>query len=230
MRRGRTYGRWMPVHLNMQLYGWISLPLVAWLLRVYRADVPPVSAWSSAALGMWSIALALGTLSWLGGHSSGKLFLDWNGFTREYFPLSILFLWAVLLWALVRSWRADRQARLAHIAKVLGLAVLLLVPFALYAAADPSIYPPVNPDSGGPTGASQLESVLVIVLILFVLPYGLHERVRARRFWLRTAWVVFALEALLCLGLGRADVSHHRPVQFLSLGSLLVLDRIPHAR
>jgi cytochrome c oxidase cbb3-type subunit 1 len=33
---------------------------------------------------------------------------------------------------------------------------------------------------------------------------------------------VLAVEALLCLGLGRADVSHRRPAQFLSLASLLV--------
>ena len=33
-----TYGRWMPVHLNVQLYGWCSLPLVAFLFKVYGAD------------------------------------------------------------------------------------------------------------------------------------------------------------------------------------------------
>lgn len=36
-----TYGRWMPVHLNFQLYGWLNMPLVAWLLKLYRADQPP---------------------------------------------------------------------------------------------------------------------------------------------------------------------------------------------
>ena len=30
---GWTYGRWVPVHLNSQLYGWTSLPLVAWLFE-----------------------------------------------------------------------------------------------------------------------------------------------------------------------------------------------------
>ena len=217
-----TYGRWMPVHLNFQLYGWISLPLVAWLVRVYRADVAPFATASRAALTMWSLALVLGAAAWLGGHSSGKLFLDWRGFPRVYFPLAILFLWGVLAWAFARGWQRAREPWPARIAKLLGLILLFAVPFALYAAANPAIYPPVNPDSGGPTGASQLESVLVIVLILFVLPYGLHERVRERSLWIRTAWAVFAVEALLCLGLGRADVSHHRPVQWISLGSLLV--------
>ena len=30
-----TYGRWMPVHLNLLLYGWCALPLVALLFRIY---------------------------------------------------------------------------------------------------------------------------------------------------------------------------------------------------
>jgi cytochrome c oxidase cbb3-type subunit 1 len=217
-----TYGRWMPVHLNFQLYGWLSLPLVAWLLKVYRADVPPIAAWSRAALTVWSLALILGAASWLSGHSSGKLFLDWTGYTRVYFPLAIFLLWLVLLCAFLRSWRSHTEALRLRLAKLAGLAILLLVPFAIYAAANPAIYPPVNPDSGGPTGASQLESVLVIVLILFVLPYGLGERKLAGKQWIRASWIVFAIEALLCLGLGRADVSHHRPTQFFSLGSLLI--------
>jgi cytochrome c oxidase cbb3-type subunit 1 len=31
-----TYGRWMPLHLDLALYGWLALPLVALLLRAYR--------------------------------------------------------------------------------------------------------------------------------------------------------------------------------------------------
>ena len=106
-------------------------------------------------------------------------------------------------------------------AKLLGLALLLLVPFVLYIASDPVIYPAVNPDTGGPTGASQLESTLVIVLILLLLPYGLTRRRPGGGTWIMASWIVLAVEALLCLGLGRADVSHHRPAQFLSLASLL---------
>src|ERR1035441_11035060 len=29
-----TYGRWLPFHLNLELYGWCSLPLVAFLFKV----------------------------------------------------------------------------------------------------------------------------------------------------------------------------------------------------
>lgn len=214
-----SYGRWMPVHLNMQLYGWMSLPLIAWLFRIYGTDRGALAGWSSAAVLLWSSAIAMGSWEWLQGHSSGKLFLDWTGLSRVYFPVVILFLWAVLLAGVVHG---RSSGRAASIAKWIGLALLLAVPFAIYAAANPAVYPPVNPDSGGPTGASQLESVLVIVLILFLLPYGLGERTRDNRRWMTVAWVAFSVEALLCLGLGRADVSHHRPAQFISLGSLLV--------
>jgi cytochrome c oxidase cbb3-type subunit 1 len=218
-----SYGRWTPVHLNFQLYGWMSLPLVAWALRLYRADRGPAAFASRAALTLWSLSLTLGGISWLRGASSGKLFLDWSGYTRVLFPASIFFLWLVLVAAFAHAWRSpDNQSFAVRIAKVIGLALLLLVPFAIYFASDPGIYPAVNPDSGGPTGASQLESSLVIVLILFLLPYGLTKRKTTGRNWIVTAWLIFAIEALLCLGLGRADVSHHRPVQFISLGSLLM--------
>jgi cytochrome c oxidase cbb3-type subunit 1 len=216
-----SYGRWMPVHLNLQLYGWCSLPLVAWLLKIYRADRAGMAAWSRAAVAMWSLALALGSLSWLDGHSSGKLFLDWTGYVRIFFPLAILFLWGVLTGATIRGWNIAEKAA-ARGAKVAGLVLLLAVPFAIYAACNPNIYPPVNPDSGGPTAASQLESVLIIVLILFLLPYGVARRADRGDRWIRVAWIAFVLEALLCLGLGRADVSNHRSTQFISLGSLLL--------
>src|SRR5579863_2085825 len=45
-----TYGRWAPLHLNLNLYGWCSLPPVAWLFHVYQADRPPASQWSRTAL------------------------------------------------------------------------------------------------------------------------------------------------------------------------------------
>lgn len=218
-----SYGRWTPVHLNFQLYGWMALPLVAWAIGIYRADREPYGLWSRTALILWSLALTIGAVAWLNGRSSGKLFLDWTGFVRVFFPLTILFLWGVLAAACRHHWSSfDNRTLLARAARLIGLVLLLLVPFAIYFASDPAIYPAVNPDTGGPTGASQLESTLVIVLILFLLPYGLVERKTTGRRWIQSAWILFAIEALLCLGLGRQDVSHHRPIQFISLGSLLV--------
>jgi cytochrome c oxidase cbb3-type subunit 1 len=92
----------------------------------------------------------------------------------------------------------------------------------MYIASSPGFYPAINPDTGGPTGASQLESSLIIVAILLMLPFGLTRRKAGRHKVIAIAWVIMAAEFLLCFALGRADVSHHRPAQFLSLGSLLV--------
>lgn len=216
-----SYGRWVPVHINVQLYGWCSLPLVAFLFKVYEADRDGIAQGCRPALWVWSTALAVAVSSWLSGHSSGKLFLDWIGYSRVLFPLSLLSLWVMLAASFVRQWPHVASST-AKLTKALGLPLLLLVPFALYFAADPNVYPPINPDTGGPTGASQLESVLIILAILLLLPFGL-TRYKARRSWKNIlAWGVFAGEFLLCLALGRGDVSHHRPVQYISLGSLLV--------
>jgi len=218
-----TYGRWMPVHMNLQLYGWCSLPLVAFLFKVYGSDRQLVAVWCRPVLWVWSCALGIGALSWLNGHSSGKLFLDWIGYSRVLFPMALVSLWMVLTYSLVSGWkRAANTSLPVRILKVSGLALLLLIPFLIYVAASPTIYPPINPDSGGPTGASQLESTLVIIAILLLLPFGLTGRKASHSWQVTATWIVFAVECLLCLGLGRANVSHYRPIQWISLGSLLI--------
>ena len=218
-----TYGRWMPVHLNLQLYGWCSLPLVAFLFRAYGTDHQPVAVWCAPVLWVWTSALAIGSISWLNGHSSGKLFLDWTGYSHVLFPIALLCLWALLTFSFIGATRSSQEASVAaRILKIAGLLVLLMVPFLIYVAASQSIYPPINPDTGGPTGGSQLESTLVIIAILLLLPFGLTTRSAAWSTTMKAAWIIFAVECVLCLGLGRADVSHHRPTQWISLGSLLV--------
>jgi cytochrome c oxidase cbb3-type subunit 1 len=226
-----TYGRWMPVHINLQLYGWCSLPLVAFLFKVYGADREPAAKWVRPILWGWSSALAFGAFSWVTGHSSGKLFLDWTGYSRILFPLALAALWLLLASSFACEWKGRTKSTVySRATKLISLALLLAVPALIYIAASPDLYPPINPDSGGPTGASQLESVLVIVAILLLLPFGLTRRNpkqlpdrKIPRAWqVNAAWIVFAAECLLCLGLGRADVSHHRPTQYISLGSLLV--------
>ena len=217
-----TYGRWMPVHLNLQLYGWCSLPLVGWLLKVYRVDATPAARWSRPALWAWSAALAFGAVSWLTGHTGGKLFLDWQGYARVLFPLATFMLWLVLAWALRSRWSSGQSVTTAErVAKVFGLIVLLSVPATLYWAADPKIYPPVNPDTGGPTGASLLESTLGIVSVLLLLPYGCGRKLCGGKEFLYAAWALFAFEIALSLSLGRDNASHRLPLQFLGLGSLL---------
>ncbi len=217
-----TYGRWMPVHINLQLYGWCSLPLVAFLFHAYDVDGAAAN-WSRPVLWMWSTALAVATMSWLSGHTSGKLFLDWTGYSRVLFPSALFMLWLLLACSFRRHWhQASNSSYLIRAVKLSGLCLLLAVPVLIYIASSPAIYPPINPDSGGPTGASQLESVLVIVAILLLIPHGMVQRTQRRTWVLSAAWTTFVLEGMLCLGLGRADVSHHQPIQFLALASLLV--------
>ena len=214
-----TYGRWLTVHMNLELYGWSSLPLLAFLFKVYAVDRASAAQWARPILWIWSTALALGAFSWVTGHTSGKLFLDWTGYARILFPLAITAVWLLLTYAFFHS---PKQSPKTRIAKLIGLALLLLVPILLYLAASPNLYPPINPATGGPTGASQLESTLVIIAILLLLPFGLTHRKAPRSRAVTASWLIFAAESILCLGLGRADVSNHRPTQYIALGSLLV--------
>ena len=218
-----TYGRWMMVHMNLELYGWTSLPLVAFLFRVYGADRGVAARWCRPMLWMWSAALGVGVLSWLSGHSSGKLFLDWSGYARTLFACALVSLWLLLGFALAERWKdSGSRIALAKVAKVAGLAILLAVPFVLYVASSPDNYPAVNPDTGGPTGASQLESSLVVVAILLMLPYGLTKRRQGKSKAIALGWIALAAESILCVALGRGDMSHPLPAQYLGLGSLVI--------
>lgn len=216
-----TYGRWVMVHMNLELYGWTALPLVGFLFKTYGCDRSPTADWCRPVLWVWSTALAAGAISWLSGNSSGKLFLDWSGYARVLFPAALFVLWLLLLASLIRG-RVENASLTAWVTKLLGLAILLAVPFLIYAAAGPSRYPPVNPDTGGPTGTSQLESSLAIVAILLMLPFGIARRKAGHSKAVAAAWVVLAVESLLCASLSRADISHRLVTQYVSLGSLLV--------
>jgi cytochrome c oxidase cbb3-type subunit 1 len=218
-----TYGRWMMVHVNILLYGWCGLPMLGWLFRIYGADRGPVAVWCRPVLWTWTSALLVGSLTWLAGHSSGKLFLDWSGYARIAFPAAMLTLWLLLAASLVLAWNSARNKFWsAHAVKIIGLAILLAVPFAIYVAAGPGIYPRIDPSTGGPTGESQLESSLGVVAILLIIPFGVARRQPGRNRSLAIAAIVFAAECLLCLSMNRGDISHHLPSQYLSLGSLLV--------
>jgi cytochrome c oxidase cbb3-type subunit 1 len=136
------------------------------------------------------------------------------------FPGALLVLWLLLAIATAGNWRTASVA--ARAAKLAGLAVLLAVPFLIYSAAGSSAYPPVNPDTGGPTGASQLESSLGIVAVVLLLPFRVAQRIQRKAKIVAAGWIVLVAESVVCVALGHADVSHRDPVQFLSLGSLLI--------
>ncbi len=149
-----TYGRWIPVHLNGQLYGWTALPLVAWLFRIYEVR----RRWVEASLWAWTTALALGCVGWLQGGSSGKIFLDWKGGALAGLLVAMGVLWLALL--------SGRKSAL----RWCGLGLLAVVPFGMTYASSPGVYPPVDVSTGGPTGSSLLGSTLFVVALMLFLP------------------------------------------------------------
>jgi cytochrome c oxidase cbb3-type subunit 1 len=167
-------------------------------------------------------ALAAGALDWLGGHTSGKIFLDWTGAAGLAFAGAQIVLWVVL----AAGWWARRRDQTSGASRAVDAGVLLLlavVPFVLQFSAQPSVYPPVNPDSGGATGHSLLASSLGLVTIALALPALLGRL--ARRPILRDAIIVsLALVAnwALYLTIGHGNATHHDPEQIVGLGTLLL--------
>ena len=214
-----TYGRWAPVHLNAHLYGWSALPLVAVLLAAFFPHQLRES-WSRGAVTAWSTALAFACASWLTGRTSGKLFMDWSGASRVIFPAALAFLAAALAVGLHAGWKTwsvfNRAWRLAL------LMVLLPVPAILYWAADPSLYPTINPHSGGATGSSLLGSTLVLIAIILFSPtlLSIPPRVPLPG-WTRILPPLLAAHFAGYLFLERGDASHHAADQIAGLFTLL---------
>jgi cytochrome c oxidase cbb3-type subunit 1 len=219
-----TYGRWMPLHMDWQLYGWCALPLIgllyAWLLPKGSASAEIHGSW---AVRIWSVALILGGVSWLAGFSSGKLFLDWSSWARPLLPLAMIVLWAVLAWHTWCQRNLDRRA--VWITKASMLLLLAVVPAAFHFASNPAVYPSVNPDSGGATGAALLGSTLGIVAIGGVLPQLLGLAVDEARKKSRIStifWVAFGASCLVFGVVNHGHTSHHARSQILSLGTLMI--------
>jgi cytochrome c oxidase cbb3-type subunit 1 len=101
------------------------------------------------------------------------------------------------------------------------LATLFPVPFLLYWAAGPEIYPVVNPDSGGATGASLLGSTLGLLAIFGLIPWLLRlaprEGSRSRQVYA----AALALTLSCYAGISHGHASHHRLDQIIGLGLLL---------
>ncbi len=216
-----TFGRWLPLHTDWHLYGWTALPVVGVLLAWCLDPRDPRGA-THARLGfaVWSAALAVGGVTWLAGSVSGKLFLDWAGLARPLLPAAMLVLWGVLARHTLARWSG--LAASARAARATLLALLLPVAPLLWWAEGPEVYPAVNPDSGGATGAALLGSTLGIVTIFLLLPPLLRAPrnagpVDGRVAWtaLAASWVVFAL-------VDHGHTSHHSLAQIVSLGLLLL--------
>jgi cytochrome c oxidase cbb3-type subunit 1 len=213
-----TYGRWMPLHLNLLLYGWLALPLAGLLLRAYGPADGSGPPGAGLAVQVWSGSLAVGAAAWLAGQTGGKPFLDWQGIARAAFLLNLVFLAAVLGAGL--GWRGRRvRAGLAAL-----WAGLLLVIGSMAAVTSPSAYPPVNPATGGPTGASLLGSTLAVIAIFAGTPLllGLAAREGLRRAALE-AWGALGLHAAFFAAVWRlspGDQGHGEPLQIAAVATL----------
>jgi len=208
-----TYGRWVPLHLNWHLYGWTALGLVGLLFEFFPQTRQFFSRSAQLGVWLWSACLVFGAIDWLSGRTSGKIFLDWSGWMRVCFPLVILYLWAILF----RSWYAHQRS--------LFLAVFLVplfgVCFGLYFASDPQVYPPVDRSSGGPSGASLLNSTLFVVLLLLILGGKLAKNTRGSKSDI-IIWVLFGLNLILGVFASQLPNDHHHPGQITCLATLLV--------
>jgi cytochrome c oxidase cbb3-type subunit 1 len=218
-----TYGRWIPLHLDWQLYGWCSLPLVGVLLHWVGHGATAVTArLNRVALWAWSIGLAAAGVSWLSGVSSGKIFVDWQGWARPLLPAAMTILWLSLVW---QFWTQRHALKPLERALQAGILLLLfLVPPALFWASGREVYPSVNPDSGGATGASLLASTLGILAIYGLVPVLLSQPAhrpdsRARQ---RTFWLYFVLAAIVYLLIDHGNASSKSALQEAGLGVLVI--------
>jgi cytochrome c oxidase cbb3-type subunit 1 len=150
------------------------------------------------------------------------LFLDWTGLPRLVLVFALFVLWAILAKNYCRAGSLrTRRSRQAVVVDSALLAILAMVPGILSWSCGRTVYPPIDPGTGGPTGASLLGSTLVIVLVLGLLPPALSRPVRNRR--IRVAfWICLGGSALLFLALRHAPAAHADWRQILAMGSLLV--------
>ena len=223
-----TYGRWIPVHLNAQLYGWCCIPLIGLLFRLYLPKTG-LGRWPQWAVGAWSGALLFACVSWLAGHTSGKLFMEWSGPSLVVMVGAMLFLGGVLFGGFLRQCAIQREiesgegkASWIQGAKLLLLLCLCCVPFVMYWAASPTVYPSINPHSGGSTGGSLLGSSLVVVAILWGTPLIAALPVQGDR-KIITQTLVLLIAHLAWFGfMDHGDHSHRELAQIVSLCSLLI--------
>ncbi len=210
-----TYGRMLPLHLNWHLYGWTAMPLIAWVFSHFSQTRDQFKNISYLAIWSWSLTLMIGGAYWLNGQTSGKIFLDWSGVTRYLFPIVMLFIWSVLYVSHLR----DKQKPLM---RLIGLLALLPVPLGIFIASSPKVYPPVDVSTGGPSGASLVNSTLIVILLLLLLPICL-KAVGDLKKLTRNLWFLFGVNAAIgILAETQLETSHTNPLQIAALATLLI--------
>lgn len=221
-----TYGRWAAVHIDTQIYGFCSLPLLALLLRAYSPPGGPgrLGAW---AIRGWSGAIAFLAVSLLTGHSSGKVFAEWTGAARWVFAGALALASAAVLAAFRDRLRflsssGRPETGLALRARLVGILVLLPAPLAMVWAPAPGVYPPIDRAGGGATGANTLASVLGVGLVLALSPFLAGLRPRDGGHFARRVLAGLAAHFLLVLASGPGDHANGEPLQVAALLSSLI--------
>ncbi|MGA1205616.1 MAG: hypothetical protein ACO3ZW_07400 [Opitutales bacterium] len=215
------YGRWMPLHMDWHLYGWCSLPLLGLLFRWFLTGNERSPRHALAGFFMWSFALFLGGFLCLFGLTSGKLFLMWSGPSRILFPAVQAFIWSLLAGHVVKRWKDEGWSTGVNL-RLVVLLVLSSSPIALFIASGQSVYPPVDPASGGATGHSLLASTLGIIGVFGLMPHlagatGYHRATIAGRLYLGA----FLASVLAWMLLDHGNESNTQPGQILGLAVLL---------
>lgn len=219
------YGRWMPLHMDWQLYGWCALPSLGLIAMRFWKHEERGGALCGRAFWIWSSALIVGGASWLAGEVIGKPFLNWSGFARIYFALSLSAVWLMVArswWKRSGEFSADRLNFLLDGLLVVGLAG---VPVALFLVSDATVYPPVNPHSGGATGHSLLLSTLGIVALMGFLPsmaLGVKRAVGCSNLALYVFVVSYLGSIVVYLLIQHGHVSNREFDQVFGLGTLMI--------
>jgi len=216
-----SYGRWMPLHLNLQLYGWCALPLVGLLFHLYAPVAPAGAVWQRLALALWSGTLAIGAGSWLAGITSGKLFLDWHGPYKLLLGLMLAALWLIFAGLFGARLRAGGETGLGRYLKLGFLLALGAVPVVMIFASGRDVYPPINPMTGGPTGVSLLFSSLPLCGLFLYLPHLLGLAVKRDAASTRVGTIALLCHSLAAAVLGHGDGTHRQPEQQLAMVSLI---------
>lgn len=216
-----TYGRWMPLHMDWQLYGWCSLPLVGLLAAFYLRTGDAVEA--HVGFLAWSLALILGGVLSLQGVVSGKLFLNWSGLGRVAFPTAQVVLWLIVAAASWRRWKSVSRWDRVQLLQIVLLVVLIASPIGLFIAAGRDVYPPIDPESGGATGHSLLASSLGIIGIFGFLPLLLRAPRKNPSSRIGSIYAESFLASILVWALiDHGNASDRSWAQILGLGVLVI--------
>jgi cytochrome c oxidase cbb3-type subunit 1 len=97
-----TYGRVFPAHMSAMVYGWAcqaGFGTLIWLMaRLSRQECKHVGVILTAG-HLWNLAVAVGIVSILAGHGTGKPWLDFPSFV---WPGMILSYAAITVWSIVQ--------------------------------------------------------------------------------------------------------------------------------